>query len=170
MKSGKKILVGKISNPHGIKGWVKVISFTDPIENILSYKKWTLSDNETEKTCQLEDSRIQGNKIVIKLEGVNDRDDADLLKNLQIKVNRFDLPKLDENSYYWGDLIDFNVIDIKGKHVGKVDSLFSTGSNDVLVIIDKAKERLLVPFIMEEVIKCVDLAKELISIDWPDYE
>jgi 16S rRNA processing protein RimM len=170
MKSGKKILVGKISNPHGIKGWVKVISFTDPIENILSYKKWTLSDNETEKTCQLEDSRIQGNKIVIKLEGVNDRDDADLLKNLQIKVNRFDLPKLDENSYYWGDLIDFNVIDIKGKHVGKVDSLFSTGSNDVLVIIDEAKERLLVPFIMEEVIKCVDLAKELISIDWPDYE
>ena len=170
MKSGKKILVGKISNPHGIKGWVKVISFTDPIENILSYKKWTLSDNETEKTCQLEDSRIQGNKIVIKLEGVNDRDDADLLKNLQIKVNRFDLPKLDENSYYWGDLIDFNVIDIKGKHVGKVDSLFSTGSNDVLVIIDEAKERLLVPFIMEEVIKCVDLIKELISIDWPDYE
>ena len=170
MKSGKKILVGKISNPHGIKGWVKVISFTDPIENILSYKKWTLSDNETEKTCQLEDSRIQGNKIVIKLEGVNDRDDADLLKNLQIKVNRFDLPKLDENSYYWGDLIDFNVIDIKGKHVGKVDSLFSTGSNDVLVIIDEAKERLLVPFIMEEVIKCVDLAKEIISIDWPDYE
>ena len=170
MKSGKKILVGKISNPHGIKGWVKVISFTDPIENILSYKKWTLSDNETEKTCQLEDSRIQGNKIVIKLEGVNDRDDADLLKNLQIKVNRFDLPKLDENSYYWGDLIDFNVIDIKGKHVGKVDSLFSTGSNDVLVIIDEAKERLLVPFIMEEVIKYVDLAKELISIDWPDYE
>tara|TARA_Y100000780_G_C13512919_1_gene350662 strand:+ start:125 stop:637 length:513 start_codon:yes stop_codon:yes gene_type:complete len=170
MKSGKKILVGKISNPHGIKGWVKVISFTDPIENILSYKKWTLSDNETEKACQLEDSRIQGNKIVIKLEGVNDRDDADLLKNLQIKVNRFDLPKLDENSYYWGDLIDFNVIDIKGKHVGKVDSLFSTGSNDVLVIIDEAKERLLVPFIMEEVIKCVDLAKELISIDWPDYE
>ena len=170
MKSGKKILVGKISNPHGIKGWVKVISFTDPIENILSYKKWTLSDNETEKTCYLEDSRIQGNKIVIKLEGVNDRDDADLLKNLQIKVNRFDLPKLDENSYYWGDLIDFNVIDIKGKHVGKVDSLFSTGSNDVLVIIDEAKERLLVPFIMEEVIKCVDLAKELISIDWPDYE
>ena len=170
MKSGKKILVGKISNPHGIKGWVKVISFTDPIENILSYKKWTISDNETEKTYCLEDSRIQGNKIVIKLEGVNDRDDADLLKNLQIKVNRFDLPKLDENSYYWGDLIDFNVIDIKGKHVGKVDSLFSTGSNDVLVIIDEAKERLLVPFIMEEVIKCVDLAKELISIDWPDYE
>jgi 16S rRNA processing protein RimM len=170
MKSGKKIIVGKISNPHGIKGWVKVISFTDPIENILSYKKWTLSDNETEKTCCLEDSRIQGNKIVIKLEGVNDRDDADLLKNLQIQVNRLDLPKLDENSYYWGDLIDFNVIDIKGKHVGKVDSLFSTGSNDVLVIIDEAKERLLVPFIMEEVIKCVDLAKELISIDWSEYE
>ena len=168
MKSGKKILVGKISNPHGIKGWIKVISFTDPIENILSYKKWTISDNETEKTYCLEDSRIQGNKIVIKLEGVNNRDDADLLKNLQIEINRSDLPKLEENSYYWEDLVDFNVIDIKGMHVGKVDSLFRTGSNDVLVIINETKERLLVPFIMEEVIKYVDLAKELISIDWAE--
>ena len=52
--------------------------------------------------------------------------------------------------------------------MGKVDSLFRTGSNDVLVIIDETKERLLVPFIMEEVIKYVDLAKELISIDWPE--
>ena len=168
MKSGKKILVGKISNPHGIKGWVKVISFTDPIENILSYKKWTISDNETEKTYCLEDSRIQGNKIVIKLEGVNNRDDADLLKNLQIEINRSDLPELEENSYYWEDLVDFNVIDIKGNLVGKVDSLFRTGSNDVLVIINETKERLLVPFIMEEVIKYVDLAKELISIDWAE--
>ena len=168
MTSGKKILVGKISNPHGIKGWVKVISFTDPIENILSYKKWTISDNQTEKTYCLEDSRIQGNKIVIKLEGVNNRDDADLLKNLQIEVNRSDLPKLDENSYYWEDLVDFNVIDIKGMHVGKVDSLFRTGSNDVLVIINKTKQRLLVPFIMVEVIKYVDLDKELISIDWAE--
>ena len=84
MKSGKKILVGKISNPHGIKGWVKVISFTDPIENILSYKKWIISDKETEQTYHLEESRVQGKKIVIKLENVNDRNDADLLKNLQI--------------------------------------------------------------------------------------
>ena len=168
MKSDKKILVGKISNPHGIKGWVKVISFTDPIENILSYKQWIISDKETEKTYYLEDSRVQGNKIVIKLENVNDRNDADLLKNLQIQVNRSDLPELDQNSYYWEDLVDFNVIDIKGNHVGKVDSLFRTGTNDVLVIIDETKERLLVPFIMEEVIKYVDLAKELISIDWPE--
>ena len=168
MKSDKKILVGKISNPHGIKGWVKVISFTDPIENILSYKQWIISDKETEKTYYLEDSRVQGNKIVIKLENVNDRNDAVLLKNLQIQVNRSDLPELDQNSYYWEDLVDFNVIDIKGNHVGKVDSLFRTGSNDVLVIIDETKERLLVRFIMEEVIKYVDLAKELISIDWPE--
>ena len=168
MKSDKKILVGKISNPHGIKGWVKVISFTDPIENILSYKQWIISDKETEKTYYLEDFRVQGNKIVIKLENVNDINDAALLKNLQIQVNRSDLPDLDQNSYYWEDLVDFNVIDIKGNHVGKVDSLFRTGSNDVLVIIDQTKERLLVPFIMEEVIKYVDLAKELISIDWPE--
>ena len=53
-------------------------------------------------------------------------------------------------------------------HVGKVDSLFRTGSNDVLVIINETKQRLLIPFIMEEVIKYVDLDKELISIDWAE--
>ena len=168
MRSEKKILIGKISNPHGIKGWVKIISFTDPIENILSYKKWIISDEEREKTYSLEDSRVQGNQIVIKLENINNRNDADLLKNSVIHVNRSDLPELDENSYYWEDLVDFNVIDIKGNPVGKVDSLFRTGSNDVLVIIDETRERLLVPFIMEEVIKYVDLAKEIISIDWPE--
>ena len=91
-----------------------------------------------------------------------------MLKNLQIEINRSDLPELEENSYYWEDLVDFNVIDIKGMHVGKVDSLFRTGSNDVLVIINETKQRLLVPFIMEEVIKYVDLDKELISIDWAE--
>ena len=64
MRSGQKILVGKISNPHGIKGWVKIISFTDPIENILSYKKWIISDKETEQTYHLEESRVQGKKLL----------------------------------------------------------------------------------------------------------
>ena len=62
------------------------------------------------------------------------------------------------------------MLDQKGKQIGKVDSLFETGSNDVLVIVNENKERLLVPFIMEEVIRKVDLVKEFISIDWPEIE
>ena len=171
MKNDKNVFVGKVSSPHGIKGWLKVISYTDPIENILSYKEWfIINEGGSKKTFSIEDSRIQGKKIIVKLDGIEDRDSAEDLKNKEILVSRIDLPKLEENTFYWNDLLDLSVLDKKGKQIGKVDSLFETGSNDVLVIVNENKERFLVPFIMEEVIRKVDLVKEFISIDWPEIE
>ena len=170
MNSDKNVFVGKVSSPHGIKGWLKVISYTDPIENILSYKEWFITNDEGKKTFSIEDSRIQGKKIIVKLDGIEDRNSAQDLKNKEILVSRIELPKLEKNTFYWNDLLDLTVLDKKGKQIGKVDSLFETGSNDVLVIVNENKERFLVPFIMEEVIRKVDLAKEFISIDWPEIE
>jgi len=170
MKNDKNVFVGKISSPHGIKGWVKVISYTDPLENILSYKEWFLPVEGSNKSFSIEDSRIQGKKIIAKLDGIEDRDSAEDLKNKEILVSRLEFPKLEKNTFYWNDLVDLSVMDKKGKQLGKVDSLFETGSNDVLVIVNENKERFLVPFIMDEVIKKVDLAKEFISIEWPEIE
>ena len=170
MKNDKNVFVGKVSGPHGIKGWVKVISYTNPLENILSYKEWFIINKEGKKLFSIEDFRIQGKKIIVKLDGIQDRNSAEDLKNKEILVSRIELPKLEKNTYYWNDLLDLPVLDKKGKQIGKVDSLFETGSNDVLVIVNENKERLLVPFIMEEVIKKVDLVKEFISIDWPEIE
>ena len=170
MNNDKNVFVGKVSSPHGIKGWLKVISYTDPIENILSYKEWFINNEGGKKKFSIEDSRIQGKKIIVKLDGIEDRDSAEDLKNKEILVSRIDLPKLEENTFYWNDLLDLPVLDQKGKQIGKVDSLFETGSNDVLVIVNENKERFLVPFIMEEVIRKVDLVKEFISIDWPEIE
>ena len=170
MKNDKNVFVGKISSPHGIKGWVKVISYTDPLENILSYKEWFLPFEEGNKSFSIEDSRIQGKKIIAKLDGIDDRDSAEDLKKKEILVSRLEFPKLEKNTFYWNDLVDLSVMDKKGKQLGKVDSLFETGSNDVLVIVNENKERFLVPFIMDEVIKKVDLVKEFISIEWPEIE
>ena len=170
MKNDKNVFVGKVSSPHGIKGWVKVISYTDPLENILSYKEWFIINKEGKKLFSIEDFRNQGKKIIVKLDGIQDRNSAEDLKNKEILVSRIELPKLEKNTYYWNDLLDLPVLDKKGKQIGKVDSLFETGSNDVLVIVNENKERLLVPFIMEEVIRKVDLVKEFISIDWPEIE
>ncbi len=170
MKNDKNVFVGKVSSPHGIKGWVKVISYTDPLENILSYKEWFIINEEGMKPFSIEDFRIQGKRIIVKLDGIQDRNSAEDLKNKEILVSRIDLPKLEKNTYYWNDLLDLPVLDKKGKQIGKVDSLFETGSNDVLVIVNENKERFLVPFIMEEVIRKVDLVKEFISIDWPEIE
>ena len=170
MKNDKNVFVGKVSSPHGIKGWVKVISYTDPLENILSYKEWFIINEEGMKPFSIEDFRIQGKRIIVKLDGIQDRNSAEDLKNKEILVSRIELPKLEKNTYYWNDLLELPVLDKKGTQIGKVDSLFETGSNDVLVIVNENKERLLVPFIMEEVIKKVDLVKEFISIDWPEIE
>ena len=122
------------------------------------------------KSFSIEDSRIQGKKIIAKLDGIEDRDSAEDLKNKEILVSRLEFPKLEKNTFYWNDLVDLSVMDQKGKQLGKVDSLFETGSNDVLVIVNENKERFLVPFIMDEVIKKVDLVKEFISIEWPEIE
>ena len=170
MKNDKNVFVGKVSGPHGIKGWVKVISYTNPLENILSYKEWFIINEEGKKPFSIEDFRIQGKKIIVKLDGIQDRNSAEDLKNKEILVSRIELPKLEKNTYYWNDLLDLPVLDKKGTQIGKVDSLFETGSNDVLVIVNENKERFLVPFIMEEVIRNVDLVKEFISIDWPEIE
>ena len=170
MKNDKNVFVGKVSGPHGIKGWVKVISYTNPLENILSYKEWFIINKEGKKQYYIEDFRIQGKRIIVKLDGIQDRNSAEDLKNKEILVSRIELPKLEKNTYYWNDLLDLPVLDKEGNQIGKVDSLFDTGSNDVLVIVNQNKERFLVPFIMEEVIKKVDLVKEFISIDWPEIE
>ena len=170
MKNDKNVFVGKVSSPHGIKGWVKVISYTDPLENILSYKEWFIINEKVKKPFSIEDFRIQGKRIIVKLDGIQDRNSAEDLKNKEILVSRIELPKLEKNTYYWNDLLELPVLDKKGTQIGKVDSLFETGSNDVLVIVNENKERLLVPFIMEEVIKKVDMVKEFISIDWPEIE
>ena len=170
MKNDKNVFVGKVSSPHGIKGWVKVISYTNPIENILSYREWLIANEGGDKSFSIEDSRIQGNKIIVKLDGVEDRNSAEDLKNKEILVSRKELPKLEKNTFYWNDLLNLPVMNQKGKQIGKVDSLFETGSNDVLVVVNESKERFLVPFIMEEVIIKVDLAKEFITIDWPVIE
>ena len=170
MTNDKNVFIGKVSSPHGIKGWLKVISYTDPIENILSYKEWFVTNGEGNKIFSIEDSRIQGKKIIVKLDGIEDRDSAEDLKNKEISVSRIELPKLEKNTFYWNDLLGLPVLDQKGNQVGKVDSLFETGSNDVLVIVNENKERILVPFIMEEVIRKVDLVKQFISINWHEIE
>ena len=118
MKNDKNVFVGKVSSPHGIKGWLKVISYTDPIENILYYKEWFINNDEGKETFSIEDSRIQGKKIIVKLDGIDDRDDAEDLKNKEIFVSRIELPKLEENTFYWNDSLDLSVLDQKGKQIG----------------------------------------------------
>lgn len=158
------VTLGKISGVFGVKGWVKVFSYTDERDGILAYKPWFLKVSGQWKETKVTTGQAQAKGVVVLLDGISDRDQAQLLVGCEIAVPREQLRKLDENEYYWTDLIGMNVVTVTGVELGKVDHLFETGSNDVMVVIGD-RERLL-PWIQGDVVKSVSLDENKILVDW----
>jgi 16S rRNA processing protein RimM len=156
--------VGKISGVFGVKGWVKVFSFTDPRENILTYSPWLLKKGDETKIVNVVDGQLQGKTIVAQLAGVNDRDQAADLMGWDIFISQDQLPKAAKGEYYWSELIGLNVETIDGVQLGVVDSLLETGANDV-VIVQGERERC-IPFLKGQTIINVDLDAGQIIVDW----
>jgi len=161
--------VGQVSGVFGVKGWVKVYSFTDPRENILQYSPWILRKNNQIHEVKLLGGRRQGSLVVANLQDINDRDAAAELMGSDILILRQQLPKPDADEYYWADLIGLEVQNQEGCKLGKVDHLLETGANDVLVVVDGDIERL-IPFLQQSTILKVDLDGGVIVVDWdPDF-
>lgn len=164
--SGEFITLGSINGVYGVKGWVKVYSFTSPIENILNYKTWQLCKKNQNKTVRLESGKKHGKGIIAKLEGYDDRDEVAVLLKSEIKVARNLLPELPEGEYYWSDLQGLHVTNMDNVDFGKVDHLFETGANDVMVV--KGDQERLIPFIQGMYIKDIDLGQKTMKVDWPE--
>lgn len=162
--SEKLVEIGRISGLFGVRGWVKVYSYTDPRENILRYLPWLLQSGSGGQTVQVVDGRVHGKGIIAHLEGIDDRDAATALIGKEIKVYRSQLPDAREGEYYWTDLVGLEVITLDGLEVGKVDYLVNTGANDVLVV--KGRQETLIPYISDQVVKKVDLEQGIITVDW----
>ena len=162
------INVGEISGVFGIKGWVKVFSYTEPRENILSYSPWQLKKGDQYKVIQVIDGQRQGKNVVVHLEGVDDRDAAASLTGWKIFIDRSQLPETHEDEYYWADLCGLKVITLDNIELGVVDHLLETGANDVLVVIGE-RERL-IPFVLGQTVIKVDLDSGHLIVDWdPDF-
>ena len=163
------IVLGKITSVHGIRGEVKIFSFTDPIDNLLDYKRWTLQRDGEVKQIELVSGRLQGKILVAKLKGLDDREVARTFAGFDICVPREQLPDLAEDEFYWYQLAGLKVIDQLGQLLGTIDHLFETGANDVMVVKPCAgslddRERLL-PYTAQCVLK-VDLAAGEMQVDW----
>lgn len=163
------IVVGTIVGLYGVRGWVRVMSHTQPRENLLHYGQWQLSQHGRWRPIELEAGKVHGKGLVIKLQECSDRELARQLIGADIAVPRSELGPAEEGEYYWADLVGLRVETIEGQPLGVVDHLIETGANDVLVIQGDDRERL-VPFVADAVIKQVDLAAGLIQVDWdPDF-
>jgi|TARA_B110000438_G_scaffold277547_1_gene300282 16S rRNA processing protein RimM len=163
-KNQETIILGRISGHYGVKGWVKIFSYTKPIEGILSYSECYIDGVNTFKSGRILEGRKQGKLIIVKLSGVNDRDTAEDYIGLNLILPADCLPKLDDGHYYWRELEGLSVVDMQSKKLGVVSKLLETGANDVMVI--QGDNQILIPFVMHEVIKEVDLSEGRIVVDW----
>jgi len=158
----KNVALGYVSAVHGIKGWVKVHSWTRPMEAILEYRPWLLG--EEKRPVKIVDGRKQGKGLAVLLPGFEDREQATTLVGTQIFVRRDQLPPAGKNEYYWSDLEGLEVKTTKGELLGRVEKLMETGANDVLVV--RGDRERLVPFIQGQYVTRVDLEEGLIVVDW----
>ncbi|MEE9342449.1 MAG: ribosome maturation factor RimM [Gammaproteobacteria bacterium] len=160
----QRLAVGRISGVHGVRGWVKVFSYTKPRENILNYQPWYLFQAGEWQIREVEAGRVQGKGIVVKLKHCDDRDIAYQMIGIELSILRDQLPKLQADEFYWNDLTGLAVINRQGEPLGKIDHLLETGAHDVLVVIGE-RERL-IPFVMGNTVLEVSLERREMLVDW----
>ncbi len=161
------VVLGHFTGLHGLKGWIKVFSHTDPRESIFEHDWWIGQPGQWQ-SIRHHGGRRQGKTLVVRLEGVNTPEQAEAYRDLQIAVPRDQLPEPDENSWYWADLEGLQVRTLEGVELGRVSHLFETGANDVMVV--KGERERLVPFTYGHAVQSVDLEQGCILVDWdPDF-
>ena len=163
-KSNRVIRLGEITGVHGVKGWVKVHSYTEPRINLFEYADWLLEDGAGQRMVVLEAGRESGKRLVAKLVGIDNREAAEALSGAVIGVPRSAMPPCAPGEYYWADLEGLAVRNVAGDRLGTVERLIATGANDVLVL-EGGGERL-IPFVEGETVRDVDLDAGEIVVDW----
>jgi 16S rRNA processing protein RimM len=167
-KTDKLVTLGRISGHHGVKGWIKVRSATEPRGNIVDFGVWLLQRDGRQRSVEVEDARVRHSDVIAKLRGIDSREQAEEWIGADIAIERARLPRCAPGEYYWADLEGLEVRTPTGDALGTVDRLLATGSNDVLVVAGE-RERL-IPFVLGDVIREVDLAAGVIVADWPTDE
>lgn len=158
------VIVGQIGSTYGIRGWLKILSYTELVNNITAFNPWYIDGIHGWKAIKVEDCKEHGKGVIAKLAGYNNPEEARLLSGKKIAILRSQLPALPRDEYYWSDLKGLTVIDQHGETLGKVIYLMETGSNDVLVV--KGTKEHAIPYLPGEVVTSIDLAKGEMIVNW----
>jgi 16S rRNA processing protein RimM len=156
--------IGRIAGPFGVRGWVKIHSYTEPRDNVLRYRPWRLRIADQVTVRKLIEGHAQGQGVVAHLEGCDDREGAEALQGAEIEVDRGALGQPGSQQFFWADLQGMQVRTVSGEELGRVDYLFETGANDVMVVV--GARRRLIPFVYGNVVAKVDGPGRLITVDW----
>ena len=155
--------IGQIVNSYGIKGFLKVVPFTDDITRFDKLKTVYIEKNKKLLSMEIEEVKYHKNLVLLKLKGIDDINDTEEYKNCYLKIDRKDAVELQENSYFIVDLIGMEVVTDEGVLLGNLIDVFPTGSNDVYVVKDEKGKQILLPAI-KEVIKNVDVENKKMTV------
>ncbi len=168
VNSENLIVIGNVSGLFGVRGWIKLFSYTRPRENIFSYQPWHIRINGEWRKLTVLEGRKQGKGLVAQLEGYDDRDLSATLINQDIAISRSQLDDLSEDEYYWVDLIGLQVINSDGQKLGEIVDMMETGANDVMVV--RGEKQYLIPYVPGVHVTRVELATGQIEVDWQEPE
>jgi 16S rRNA processing protein RimM len=166
------VVMGRVVAPYGVLGWLKIHPDTEALDSLLDYATWWVGKNEGGKDdnwreLKVESAKVHNDVLVVKLQGIDDRDAAFACKGKQIAVPRASLPKLEDDEYYWSDLIGLSVKNQQNVDLGKITDVFATGANDVIVAKSDGGQERLIPYIAQVILE-VDLDAKTMLVDWDE--
>jgi 16S rRNA processing protein RimM len=143
--TGDFILLGKVTKPHGIRGEVKVYPYSEQPENFLAYRKVFVASGSGDEWIpySIEKSRVQGKLVLLKLSGCSTRNAAEELVGMEIQLHRDELPEPADNEYYWLDFEGKQAVTDKGRILGRVTGIITTGAHDILAVSGDRQEYLI---------------------------
>lgn len=163
------ISIGKIVGPHGIQGAVKVYSYAESF-SVFKTGITILVKNPNDSTVKdysIKWSAPHSRFILLLLEGIDSRVPADNLKGFELFIKKADLPQLEEDTYYWNDIIGLAVYASDDKYIGRVESIIQTGANDIYVVKDEKNKEVLIPAI-ESVVSNIDIIQKTMKVNLPE--
>lgn len=164
MNQSEFVVVGRFGRPHGIKGFITVLSFTQPRDNLLQYTNWHGFINKQWQPLNILHIEMNHKHILATVEGYASREKVAELTNVDIAIFQDALPELAPGEYYWHQLIGMQVTTKDGEILGQVIEIMPTGSNDVLVVM--GEKRHLIPYLIDQFVINIDAANRIITVDW----
>ncbi len=158
--AARRIELGKIIGVHGLAGWLKVHSYCEPREQLFEHRTLTIGETAIDGYR----GKVSGKRLLIRLDGYEDRTAVEPFVGQVLWVDREQLPQPAPGEYYWSDLEGLQVINTQGETLGRIDHLMATGANDVMVV--KGMVDTLIPFVQGQYVKSVDLVAGVVTVDW----
>jgi 16S rRNA processing protein RimM len=165
------VIIGQITGVHGLHGSLKVNSHTDSLDLYKKGEQLLIRGSGKalsipERCLTIQSVSPYKKKILLKFDEISDIDSAERLIGADIFIPREKFPELEDGEFYWVDIIGLSVFTVNGESLGRVDSIFPTGSNDVYVVKGKGKE-ILIPA-LESVIRSIDLDAGVMTVELPE--